>query len=110
MLLAIRAPPDSTLEIPSGSTPDNGVKDMHSSGDGTGSQKPKGFHKEEYDELLGYLNKKYELFINANKANDQSNQTQHQSNYSHSNQGHQQCQNNYFDNSIQIYQIKNIRV
>lgn len=45
MMLAVRAPPGSTLEVPAET----------------------GLQKEEVDELLGYLNKEYRMFINAGK-------------------------------------------
>jgi hypothetical protein len=48
VLLAVRAPPGTIIEAPH-----------------TMQGQPKSMEKEEYEELMGYLNKKYSLFMNA---------------------------------------------
>lgn len=80
VLLAIRAPP--LTEIKAG-----------------GMAAENGLNQDEYQELMGYLDKKYSLYMNTEPPG--SSNANHQNNNS---------QRNYFDNKIQIYQIKNINV
>lgn len=77
MLLAIRAPPGSTLEIPS----EIEIKQMHAlalknkdeyinmkSNNHDHILNEGGIQREEYEDLLNYLSMKYQIFINATKA------------------------------------------
>lgn len=71
MLLAIRAPPGTTLEVPSESQ----VKEMHSKAITKNKEGNKGskssLQKHELDELMQYLEKKYHIFIKTQKPNNQ---------------------------------------
>ena len=78
-LFAIRAPPDSKIHIPRPVDP---------------ADIPAGISKEEYDELIGYLNKKYQLSIDAGGGRYPS---------------HLGSAPGCFDNVIQVYRIKSFK-
>lgn len=73
-MLAIRAPPGSTLERPS----EVQIKEMHALAlknreefrnmtNDPQQQQIDAFQREEYEDLLNYLSRKYQLFIRTNK-------------------------------------------
>lgn len=78
MLLAIRAPPGTTLEVPSESQ----VKEMHSKAIKNKEDvkkvgnKNSSLQKHELDELMQYLEKKYHIFIKTQKPNNNQHQQQ----------------------------------
>lgn len=71
MMLAIRAPPGSTLERPS----EIQIKEMHALAlknreefrNITNDSQTELLQREEYEDLLNYLSRKYQLFIRTNK-------------------------------------------
>ncbi|CDW89647.1 transcription factor e2fc [Stylonychia lemnae] len=100
-LIAIRAPPGSTLEIPSEAQ----IKEMHALALKNREEYQyrslqagqNGLQREEYEDLLNYLSHKYQLFINTPK---QKQKTHHQHPDSNVDQ----------ENQIQIYYISNSTV
>ena len=79
-MIAVRAPPGSTIEIPSEMQIKEkqalALKDRQEYVDRAGEIGSQGFEREEYDELLSYLDKKYQIFINASRSKRKGEQIQ----------------------------------